>query len=199
MEHPLPSQKARMLAGEFYNTRDEELLARSLYAKQLTRQLNILDPADLERKNKILSALLGKVGPHAWIEPPFYCDYGEHIYIGEHTFVNMNCIFLDAAEIRIGKNGLIAPAVQIYSAHHPLAARDRIRQDWTESDGTAIYRTQASPVTIGDNVWIGGNTVIMPGVTIGDNAVIGAGSVVTKDIPADVLAVGSPCRVVRGI
>jgi maltose O-acetyltransferase len=199
MKHPSSSEKARMLAGEFYNTRDEELLTRSLYAKQLTRQLNTLDPAELKQKTEILSKLLGALGAHAWIEPPFYCDYGEHIYIGEHTFVNMNCIFLDAAEIRIGKNGLIAPAVQIYSAYHPLAARERIRQNWREEDGTAIYRTQAAPVTIGDNVWIGGNTVIMPGVTIGDNAVVGAGSVVTKDIPADVLAVGSPCRVVRGL
>ncbi|QBA64014.1 sugar O-acetyltransferase [Muriicola soli] len=122
---------------------------------------------------------------------PFYCDYGENISIGANTFVNTNCIFLDNNKITIGKNGLLAPYVQIYTAIHPLIASERIVGEGDETR----YLTSTKPVSIGDNVWIGGNTVIFPGVTIGDNVTIGAGSVVTKNIPDQVLAFGNPCEI----
>lgn len=190
------TEKEKMLSGENYNSRDPELLERYHQARALLQEYNQLDSRELERRAAILRELLGATGGNVWIEAPFYCDYGEHIFIGENTFVNTNCIFLDNNVIRIGKNGLIAPYVQIYTAGHPLKAADRIVY---HDDGTGAYLTSSKPVIIGDNVWVGGNTVIMPGVTIGDNVTIGAGSVVTKDIPADVLAFGNPCRVVKGI
>ena len=191
------TEKEKLLAGELYNSRDPELLALYHQARRLTAAFNSAASTETERKQALLTELLGRLGRHVWIEAPFYCDYGQHISIGDHTFINMNCVFLDNHYIRIGKNGLIAPGVHIYTALHPLRADDRIRSDWQEGDGTAIYRTQAAPVTIGDNAWIGGCAMIMPGVTIGDNATIGAHSVVTKDIPSNVLALGNPCRVVR--
>ncbi len=158
------------------------------------QKYNSIDSTALEQKEQILSELLELKGDGVWVEPPFYCDYGEHISIGENTFVNANCFFLDNNTITIGKNGLIGPYVQIYTASHPLKATERIIHD--EKQETR-YVTQTLPVTIGDNVWIGGNTVVMPGVVIGDNVTIGAGSVVTNDIPASVLAFGNPCKVHR--
>lgn len=191
------TEKEKMLAGKSYNSRDPELLKMYHRARKLTADFNNTPSDDPERKTNLLSELMAHRGEGVWIEAPFFCEYGAHLSIGDHTFVNMNCIFLDCHHIRIGKNGLIAPAVQIYTAYHPLPAEERIRSEWKKGDGTAVYRTQAAPVSIGDNVWIGGNTVIFPGVTIGDNTTIGAGSVVTKAIPANVLAYGNPCRVVR--
>nr|BFF40230.1 hypothetical protein BACY1_20350 [Tenacibaculum mesophilum] len=121
----------------------------------------------------------------------FFCDYGENISIGENTFINTNCMFLDNNKITIGKNCLIAPYVQIYTATHPIKASDRI----INSNNTTHYLTSTKPVTIGDNVWIGGNSIIFPGVSIGNNVTIGAGSTVTKNIPSDVLAFGNPCEI----
>lgn len=187
------TEKEKMLNGDFYNSRDPELIRMYHRARGLLQRLNHLDSEKTEERRELLSALLGHLGENVWIESPFYCDYGSHISIGRNTFVNVNCMFIDNNKITIGENGLIAPYVQIYTAGHPLKATDRIRH----SDGSASYLTSAKPVTIGDNVWIGGNTVIFPGVTIGDNVTIGAGSVVTGDIPADVLAFGNPCRVQR--
>jgi len=139
---------------------------------------------------------LGSKGKSVWIEAPFFCDYGEFVSIGENTFVNANCFFLDNNYIQIGKNGLIGSYVQIYTASHPLKASDRIIQT---AEGNTRYLTNSKPVSIGNQVWIGGNTVILPGVTIGDNVTIGAGSVVTKDIPSNVLAYGNPCKVVKDL
>ena len=189
------SEREKMLAGEYYDTRDPELLVQYHRARQLILEYNTSDSADRENRNKILSKLLGKVSPGVWIESPFFCDFGTNIEIGENTFVNINCMFLDDNLIRIGKNGLIAPYVQIYTAVHPLSSSERIYQD----GNTTRFRTSSKPVTIGDNVWIGGNTVILPGVTIGDHVTIGAGSVVTKDIPSHVLAFGNPCKVVKSL
>lgn len=140
--------------------------------------------------------MLGSRGKNLWITAPFYVDYGVNIHFGNNCEVNMNCTFLDDNRITIGDNALIAPNVQIYTAFHPTNAKDRFGEP--RADGSfAFCKTQTAPVTIGDNVWIGGGAIILPGVTIGDNVVIGAGSVVTKDIPSDSVACGNPCRVVR--
>jgi maltose O-acetyltransferase len=141
--------------------------------------------------------LLGGIGDNVWIETPFFCDYGEHIFIGEGTFINVNAIFLDNNIISIGKNGLIGPGVQLLTASHPLRVRERLITS-NENQNTS-YKTFSKPIHIGDNVWIGGNAVILPGVTIGNNVTIGAGSVVTKDIPDNMLAVGNPCSILREI
>lgn len=189
----MKSNFQKMLDGESYDSRDPELLELYHRARALILDYNTCNSRDLERRNELLIQLLGKVEKGVWIETPFFCDYGVNIEIGENTFVNTNCLFLDDNKIKIGKNGLIAPYVQIYTATHPLKAADRIYQDGDSSR----YHTSTKPVTIGDNVWIGGNSVIFPGVTIGNNVTIGAGSVVTQNIPDDVLAFGNPCRVVK--
>jgi len=183
-----------MLAGEAYNSRDPELLERYHVARKLLLEFNHMDSRNLERKSAILKELFGEVGEGVWIEAPFYCDYGENIRIGKNSFLNFNCLLLDDNCITIGKNALIGPYVQIYTASHPLSAKDRIIKDPEER-----YLTQTKPVSIGDNVWIGGNTLIMPGVTIGDNVTIGAGSIVTKPIPDNCLALGNPCKVIKEI
>src|SRR5699024_8292915 len=143
--------------------------------------------------SELLNELLGKVGNQLWITPPFHVDYGCNIYFGNNCEVNMNCTFLDDNKIIIGDNVLIAPNVQIYTAYHPTHYLDRFTI--SENETFNFCKTQTAPVIIGKNVWIGGGTIILPGVTIGDNTVIGAGSVVTKDIPADTIAYGNPCKV----
>ncbi|MBT34548.1 MAG: maltose acetyltransferase [Thalassobius sp.] len=185
------SEKEKMLNGEFYNSRDPELLAMYHKARKLLKAYNNLDSENLAERERILSDLFEYKAAGVWIETPFFCDYGANISIGENTFVNTNCMFLDNNKITIGKNGLIAPYVQIYTAIHPLKASDRIIKEGKSSR----YLTSTKPVSIGDNAWIGGNSVIFPGVTIGNNVTIGAGSVVTKDIPDNVLAFGNPCVV----
>ena len=187
------TEKEKMLNGDFYNSRDPELIEMYHRARKLLKDFNHLDSDLGEEREKILGDLLEYKGKGVWIEAPFFCDYGENISIGENTFVNTNCIFLDNNKISIGKNGLIAPYVQIYTASHPLKASERIISKGKDS----AYLTFSRPVKIGDNVWIGGNSVIFPGVVIGDNVTIGAGSVVTKNIPDNVLALGNPCKVIR--
>jgi maltose O-acetyltransferase len=189
------TEKEKMLNGQYYHSRDSELLKMYHRARKLLKTYNLLDSENLQDREIILTELLGNKGPGVWIEAPFFCDYGVNIYIGENTFINTNCMFLDDNKISIGKNVLVAPYVQIYTATHPLSASERI----VESGPERHYLTRTEPVTIGDCVWIGGNSVIFPGVTIGDNVTIGAGSVVTKDIPGDVLALGNPCKVIRRI
>jgi maltose O-acetyltransferase len=143
--------------------------------------------------------MLGGVGAEVWIEPPFFCDYGENIYIGARTFVNFSCVFLDSAEIRIGTDVLLGPGVQLLTPSHPLRAADRIVAADQRKLGESPYRTNALPISVGDRVWIGGGTIVLPGITIGNDAMIGAGSVVTSDIPANALAVGNPSRVLRSL
>ena len=190
------TEREKMLAGQLYDCGDPELLARWHKAKNLMRDYNLTDTDDMERKEAILAELLGGRGKNLWITAPFYVDYGNNIFFGNNCEVNMNCTFLDDNKITIGDNALIAPNVQIYTAFHPTNAIDRFGAP-REDGSFAFCKTQTAPVTIGSNVWIGGGVIIMPGVTIGDNAVIGAGSVVTKDIPSNKIAFGSPCRVVR--
>lgn len=187
------TEKEKMLAGELYDCGDAELLALWHRAKDLARDYNLTNSSDTKRKSELLNELLGKVGNQLWITPPFHVDYGCNIYFGNNCEVNMNCTFLDDNKIIIGDNVLIAPNVQIYTAYHPTHYLDRFII--SENETFNFCKTQTAPVIIGKNVWIGGGTIILPGVTIGDNTVIGAGSVVTKDIPADTIAYGNPCKV----
>ncbi len=187
------TEKEKMLNGDYYNSRDPELLNLYYRARKLLKTYNNLDAELADEREKILSDLFGEMGTSVWIETPFFCDYGENITIGENTFVNTNCMFLDNNKITIGKNGLVAPYVQIYTASHPLKASQRI----IKTLGGSEYLTSSKPVSIGDNVWIGGNSIICPGITIGHNVTIGAGSVVIKDIPDNVLAYGNPCKVIK--
>ena len=187
------TEKDKMLKGLPYSSRDPELLSMYHKARKLIKEYNLLDSELLEKRDGLLTDLLGFKGNGVWIETPFFCDYGENISIGDNTFINTNCMFLDNNRITIGKNGLIAPYVQIYTATHPLKASERI----IETEKGSSYITSAKPVTVGDNVWLGGNSIVFPAVTIGNNVTIGAGSVVTKDIPDNVLAMGNPCKVVR--
>ncbi len=190
------TEREKMLAGELYDCGDPELLDRWHKAKDLAAAYNRTASADLAEKDRILAELLGGRGKNLWITPPFYVDYGNNIFFGNNCEVNMNCTFLDDNRITIGDNALIAPNVQIYTAFHPTNAADRFGAP--KPDGSFEFcKTRTAPVTIGNNVWIGGGAILLPGVTIGDNVVIGAGSVVTHDIPSDSVAVGSPCRVVR--
>ncbi len=190
------TEREKMLAGQLYDCGDPELLAQWHKAKNLIREYNQTESEDEEKKARILKELLGGQGENVWITPPFYADYGNNIYFGNNCEVNMNCTFLDDNRIVIGNNALIAPNVQIYTAFHPTNAKERFGEP--REDGSFVFcKTQTAPVIIGDNVWIGGGAIILPGVTIGNNVVIGAGSIVTKDIPDDVVACGNPCRVIR--
>lgn len=190
------TEREKMLAGELYDCGDPELLSRWHEAKDLVLQYNSTESQDLEKKDSILERLLGGRGKNLWITQPFYVDYGNNIYFGNNCEVNMNCTFLDDNKIVIGDNALIAPNVQIYTAYHPANAAERFGKP--KQDGSFEFcKTQTAPVIIGDNVWIGGGAIILPGVTIGNNVVIGAGSVVTKDIPDNVIAYGNPCKAVR--
>lgn len=190
------TEKEKMLAGQLYDCGDQMLLTQWHKAKNLMRDYNCTDSDNAAEKERILTDLLGGRGANLWITAPFYVDYGENIYFGNNCEVNMNCTFLDDNQIIIGDNALIAPNVQIYTAFHPTDAIDRFGEP--KPDGSFEFcKTQTAPVVIGNNVWIGGGAILMPGVTIGDNVVIGAGSVVTRDIPGDVIAYGNPCRVIR--
>ena len=166
---------------------DDSIFAEQMRARKLTQKLNTMDRADFEGISKVVRELL-YTEENVFINPPFYCDYGNHIKVGKNVFMNYNCTILDVATVTIGDNCQIAPNVAIYTAGHPLHPVSR----------NSLYE-YGIPVTIGNNVWIGGNSVILPGITIGDNCVIGAGSVVTKDIPAWSIAAGNPARVIRTI
>lgn len=180
-----------MLAGLPYNSRDSELLRRYHKVRELLNAFNQSSSDNYERKSEIFKSLFGSVGEDVWIEAPFYCDYGEQIYIGNHVFINYSCVFLDSNTITINDHVLIGPGVQIYTASHPLKADERININ------EKSYLTTSKPVEIGEQCWIGGGTFIMPGITIGSKTTIGAGSVVTKPIPANVFAAGNPCKIVR--
>ena len=175
-----------MLAGELYNALDAELSLERRQARNLIKELNDSHDDEQERRAAIISQLFASVGRGTWIEPPFYCDYGFNITLGDNVYFNFNCIILDPAPVVIGNNVLFGPNVQIYTASHPTAYLER-------RSGLEF----ASAIEIGSDVWIGGSAVISPGVTIGSQSVIGAGSVVTKDIPMGVFAAGNPCRVIR--
>lgn len=182
----MKTEKEKMLLGELYNALDEQLSKERTYARLLLQKLNNASADDNATLSKVLKELIPNAGNDLWIQPPFYCDYGYNIDVGEKVFFNFNCVVLDVMKVRIGSRTLFGPNVQIYTATHPINFKER-----------ATGLEYAKPITIGEDVWIGGSVVICPGVTIGDRSVIGAGSVVTKNIPADVFAAGNPCRVIR--
>jgi maltose O-acetyltransferase len=195
----MTSERERMLRGDEYDSRDPELLAMAHRARALLASFSALPSTDGEARHALLVELLGEVGAGVWIEPPFFCDYGAQIALGDDTFVNTGCVFLDSAAIRIGAGGLLGPGVQLLTVTHPLRAADRVVHSSLRSGGHAPYRTHARPIHIGVNAWIGAGSIVLPGVTIGDNVTIGAGSIVTADIPSDTLALGAPCRVQRSL
>ncbi len=175
---------------------DAETLERIARARDLTREYYFSDYRDGEKRREILSELLGGIGENVAIDTPFYCDYGSNIFIGNDVIININCTFVDNRPIYIGNQVLIASNVQVYTATHPVLPQERYVSGWKDKK-TDYYRTYASPVEIKDNVWIGGGSIILPGVTIGENSVIGAGSVVNRSIPANCVVVGNPCKVIR--
>lgn len=182
------TEKEKMIAGELYDPMDRQLVDDRLRTRLLIKELNESREDQAEMRLRILKELIPKAGEGLWLQPPFYCDYGYNMVLGEKVFFNFNCVVLDVAEVKIGSRTLFGPNVQIYTATHPIDPRER-----------ASGLEYAKPITIGEDVWVGGSAVICPGVTIGNRSVIGAGSVVTKDIPDDVFAAGNPCRVIRSI
>lgn len=184
----MKSAKEKMISGAPYYATDRELFAERQHAKEEIYKYNNLAPSKIKERNQILKKLFGKTIKSFFIEPPFRCDYGYNIEIGENFYANYNLTILDCAKVKIGDNVMIAPNVSLFTAGHPIHSEPRI--------GGLEF---ALPITIEDNVWIGGHVVINPGVRIGKNSVIGSGSIVTKDIPSDVVAAGNPCRVIRSI
>jgi maltose O-acetyltransferase len=180
--------RERMLAGELYIADDPGLARESERAQRLTHLLDTADPTDAARRRELLTELLGAFGEGSEIRPPFRCDYGWQTFVGARTFANFGLVSLDVAVVRIGDDVQIGPNVQLLTALHPVAAGAR-RDKWEA----------ARPITIGDNVWLGGGAIVLPGVTIGADTVVGAGAVVTRDLPAGVVAVGNPARVVREV
>ncbi len=181
---------------DFLETATQDILDGIARARELTREYYNSDYKDMDKRRAILRELLGSVGENVAIDTPFHCDYGKNIFIGDDVIININCTFVDNRPIRIGNQVLIASNVQIYTSAHPTSAEERFVQNWKEK-GTTFFRTYALSVEIQDHVWIGGGSIILPGVTIGENSVIGAGSVVNRSIPADCVAAGNPCRVIR--
>ncbi|WP_057915310.1 sugar O-acetyltransferase [Peribacillus muralis] len=182
------SEKDKMLNQEYYISWDNELTEERERAKDLLFEFNHMKPSQRYERNQIIQKLFHSVGENAWIESPFNCDYGYNITVGDNFYTNTNCTILDCAKVTIGNNVWIGPNVSLYTPNHAIDAIERI----------AGYE-RTLPINISDNVWIGGSVTIVPGVTIGDNSIIGAGSVVTKNIPANVIAAGVPCKVIRSI
>jgi maltose O-acetyltransferase len=181
------TEREKMIAGEPYDASDPELVAARARARRLTQRLSALDPADTDSRTGLLDELLGDMGRRSWVEAPFSCDYGAQIRLGARVFVNMSCIFLDAAPIVLGDDVQLGPAVQLLTSDHPRDAAER-----------AAMLESARPISIGARAWLGGGVIVLPGVEIGRDAIIGAGSVVTRSIPPGVTAAGNPCRIIKG-
>lgn len=181
-------EKEKMLLGKWYDATDQELVKQRLNAKDLCFELNQIKPSNLEKRNSIINKLLGYQPDNLELLSPFTCDYGNNIVLGKNVFINSNCYFMDGAKITVGDNVFIGPSCGFYTANHPLDYQTRNQ-----------VIEQALPILIGNNVWLGGNVIVLPGVEIGDGCVIGAGSVVTKDIEANSIATGVPCKVIKKI
>ena len=180
------TEKEKMLSGNLYILHGDELRNDMLRARKITRLFNGTTELETEYRVKLLKELFGKTGEKIHIEPPFYCDYGYNITVGESFYANFDCIILDVNKVNIGNNVFFGPRVCIYTAGHPI-----------DADVRNTLLEYGKPIKIGNNVWIGGNTIINPGITVGNNVVIGSGSIITKDIPENVIAVGNPCKVLR--
>jgi maltose O-acetyltransferase len=183
----MSAERRKMLSGEMYDPLDPELVAARARARDLCWKLNATREEEDAERRRILRDLFGKGGETVWMQPPFYCDYGVNIELGERVFFNFNCIVLDVCPVRIGDFTLFGPAVQIYTAMHPFNAAQRRREEF------------GKPIEIGSDVWVGGGAIILAGISIGSRTVIGAGSVVTRDVPEGVFAAGNPCRIIRTI
>jgi maltose O-acetyltransferase len=183
----MSTERAKMLRGELYDPFDPALVAGRARARDLCQSLNATREREDDERRRILRELFGAGGDTVWMQPPFFCDYGSNIELGERVFFNFNCVVLDVCPVHIGSFTLFGPAVQIYTPMHPMNAELRRRQEF------------GKPIEIGSDVWVGGGAIILPGVRIGSRAVIGAGSVVTRDVAEGVFAAGNPCRFVREI
>ena len=184
----MKSEKTKMIAGEMYNADTEELIRERKAARQLTRKFNQTTEEEEHSRQEILHHLFGRTGKDIYVEPSFRCDYGYNIRVGDYFYANFDCLILDVCEVRIGHHCMLAPGVHIYTASHPTDAEQR-------NSGKEF----GSPVTIGNSVWVGGYSVINPGVTIGDEAVIASGSVVTKDVPPQMMVGGNPARIIKSL
>jgi maltose O-acetyltransferase len=184
----MTTEREKMLSGALYNASDPELAGSRRRARTLLRAFNASRDEEQEERRRILGALFGAAGEGLAIEPPFFCDYGSNIRLGDRVYFNFNCVILDPAQVTIGSDVLFGPGVQIYTATHPIDPRER-------RSGLEGGR----PIVIGSDVWVGGAAILCPGVRVGDRSVIGAGSVVTRDIPEGVVAAGNPCRVLRSL
>ncbi|MCJ7687987.1 MAG: sugar O-acetyltransferase [Clostridiaceae bacterium] len=182
------TEKEKMLNGKPYKAFGEELSSERQYAKEMIFDYNNLSPKETNEHNEIIKKIFGRVGNNFYIEPPFRCDYGYNISAGENFYVNYNCTILDCAAVTIGDNVMFAPNVSLFTAGHPI--HFETRNELIE---------YAFPISIGNNVWVGGGVIVNPGITIGNNVVIGSGSVVTKDIHSNCIAVGNPCKVIKEI
>ena len=182
------SQWEKMMKGEVYNDFDDELFQKRVEAKKLFKAYNKTGDDETEIRNELMAKLFKKVGKNVWIEPDFHCEFGKNITIGDNVYINFGCVILDCGDIEIGENTLIGPNAGIYAANHSTHYSERIQG--------GCY---GKPISIGKNVWLGGDVKILQGVHIGDNSIIGCGSIVTKDVPSNVIAAGNPCRVLRPI
>ena len=180
------TEREKMLNGELYLATDKELTALHFQARRLLHDFNLSQPNEVNQRKKIIASLFGDIGANFTLRPPFYCDYGCHIFAGDNLYINYDCTILDCNTVHLGNDVLLAPKVQIYTAYHP-----------TDPELRLSGKELAAPVIIGNNVWLGGGVIICPGVTIGSNVTIGAGSIVTKDIPSNVVAAGNPCRIIK--
>ena len=182
----MTTEREKMLAGALYDASDPELILARRGARELLRSLNGSRDEEHDERQRILRALLGAVGSGVWIEPPFFCDYGRNIRLGDRVYFNFNCVILDPAAVTIGDDVFFGPNVQIYTATHPIDHVER-----------KSGRELARPIEVGSDVWVGGGAILCPGVRVGARSVVGAGSVVTRDVPEGVVAAGNPCRVIR--
>ena len=193
------SEREKMLAGEEYDCYDAELANMAVTVRHRVAAYNASAPDAHGEREWLLGEIFGAVARGVHVEPPLFVDFGVHTTIGEDTYINVNCVIVDDAPISIGARVLIGPSVQLITAQHPLRVSDRRTPAEDVARGSSPWRTMTAPVTIGDDVWLGAGVIVLPGVTIGDRCTIGAGSVVTKDIPADSVAVGTPAKVVRDL
>lgn len=189
----------KCLAGQNYNCHDAIFLEFKRKARELLFEYHQFAYEEKTQKYAVLHQLFGRIGTNVSVGSPFLCDYGRNIYIGSNVSINMNCTFVDCNRIEIGDNVLIASNVQLYTSTHPVELSQRLTPDWTADSGQYFCQTYALPIKIGSGCWLGGGVIVLPGVSIGEGSVIGAGSVVTKNIPANCVAAGNPCRVIRKI